>query len=68
MIKEGLDILIEPISETNEPGVLEPRFYQSMESLLKGFKGMLVKMMSKGSRKKNIQKSAAQMHKLLEAV
>jgi hypothetical protein len=38
MIKEGLDILIKPISETDKPGV------------------------------KNIQKSAAQMRKMLEAV
>ncbi|MEK3660270.1 alpha/beta hydrolase [Paenibacillus sp. FSL H8-0261] len=66
--ENGLDILIKPIPETDEPGVLDPRFYQSMESILKGFKGMLVKMMLKGSRKKNIQKSAAQMRKMMNGV
>ncbi|WP_313638751.1 alpha/beta hydrolase [Paenibacillus sp.] len=66
--ENGLDILIKPIPETDEPGVLDPRFYQSMESLLKGFKGMLVKMMLKGSRKKNIQKSAAQMRRMMNGV
>lgn len=66
--ENGLDILIKPIPETDEPGVLDPRLYKSLEPMLKGFKGMVIKMMMKGSRKKNIQKSAAQMRRMMNGV
>lgn len=66
--ENGLEILIKPIPETDEPGVLDPRFYASMAPMLKGFKGMVIKMMMKGSKKKNIQKSAAQTRRMMNGV
>lgn len=66
--ENGLDILIKPIPETDEPGVLDPRLAKSMEPMLKGFTGMMIKLMMKGGKKKNIKKSAAQMRRMMNRV
>lgn len=66
--ENGLDILIKPIPETDEAGVLDPRLYESMAPMLQGFKGKLVKIMMSGSKKKNIKKSADQMRKMMNGV
>ncbi|HOV93251.1 MAG TPA: alpha/beta hydrolase [Spirochaetales bacterium] len=68
--EEGLDILIKPIPETDEPGVFDPRFYASIAPMVTGVKGWLFKVMMKlGSRKApDIAKGAAQMRQMMDGI
>lgn len=68
--ENGLEVLIKPIPETDEPGVMDPRFYESVAPMLTGFKGLLVKtMMKAGARRKTTtQKSADQMRKMMNGI
>ncbi len=68
--EEGLDVLIKPIPETDEPGVLDPRFYASVAPMMTGVKGLLFKLMMKfGSRKaQDITKGAAQMRQMMNGI
>jgi len=45
--EQDLDILVKPIPETDEAGAMDPRFYESVAPMMKGFKGALVKLVMK---------------------
>lgn len=68
--EEGVDILIKPIPETDEPGVMDPRFYESTASMMKGIKGMLLKMAMKSGENKvpSVEKGAKQMRRMMNGV
>lgn len=68
--EEGLDVLIKPIPETDEAGVLDPRFYASVAPMMTGIKGFLFKVMMRfGSRKApDLTKGAAQMRQMMDGI
>lgn len=67
--EDGLDILIKPIPETDVPGMLDPRLYESMAPMFKGVKGMIAKkMMGKMGKPQDPQKAAAGMRKMMNGV
>lgn len=70
VVEDDLEVLIKPIPETDEPGVMDPRLYANMAPMLTGVKGMLVRQMMKSSAKKKLdaQKSAEQLRKMMNGV
>ncbi len=70
-MKEGvLDILIKPIPETDEPGLMDPRFYDSMAPMMKGVKGAIVKLAMKAGANSgsSVEKGAKQMRSMMGGV
>lgn len=67
--EDGLDILIKPIPETDTPGMLDPRLYESMAPMFKGIKGIIAKkMMGKMGKNQNVQKAADGLRKMMNGV
>ncbi len=68
--EQDLDILVKPIPETDEAGAMDPRFYESVAPMMKGFKGALVKLVMKVGSKSggNIQKGAKQMRRMMNGI
>lgn len=68
--EQELDVLVKPIPETDEPGVMDPRFYESIAPMMKGVKGAIVKLaMKAGANSGNdIPKAAKQMRRMMNGV
>ncbi|HAX50515.1 MAG TPA: alpha/beta hydrolase [Lachnospiraceae bacterium] len=70
-MREGdLNILIKPIPETDEPGLMDPRFYDSVAPMMKGVKGAMVKLAMKvgGKSRSSVEKGAKQMRNMMNGV
>lgn len=64
--ENGIEILIKPIPETDTPGMLDPRLYDSMAPMFKGVKGAIAKKMMK--KNQDVQKSARTMRKMMNGI
>lgn len=63
--EEGLQILVKPIPETDEPGVLDPRLFETIVPMVTGLKSVVIGMSMKqhNRKKKNLIKSAMAFRK-----
>lgn len=68
--EDGMEILIKPIPETDEPGAMDPRFYESIAPMTKGVKGALIKTAMKLAPHsgKDILRGAQQMRRMMNGV
>jgi len=68
--EKDVKVLIKPIPETDEKGVLDPRFYADTLPMVTGIKGMIIKTVSKftDNSKKTLLDNAERTRKMMNGI